>query len=145
MYCPYCASTDTHVLESRLLDTTLRRRRECTGCGNRFTTYEKAVLTLSVLKKDGRTQNFDYSKLQHSIEKACGKTDTQTIQSIANKVHQKLINKKSTTIKSSEIGTAVLNELKKIDRMAYLRFGTVHKSITDPSTLEKELDFHIEG
>ncbi len=145
MYCPYCATTETRVLESRLLDTTLRRRRECTGCGNRFTTYEKAVFILTVLKKDGRTQDFDYVKLQRSIEKACGKTDSSTIESIASKVHQKLINKKSPTIKSTEIGTAVLGELKKIDSMAYLRFGTVHKSISDPSTLQKELHFRIEG
>lgn len=138
MLCPYC-NNDTKVLESRLTDDAMRRRRECFTCANRFTTYEKAVFNLTVVKKDGRVQPFDIQKVSCSIQRALGKVNEETIKIVTRKVEQKVLRKKVNSIKTTSIGRLVLQELKKTDKIAYLRFATVHKSIEDPKMLEKEL------
>jgi transcriptional repressor NrdR len=140
MYCPYCSNNETKVLESRILDASMRRRRECLKCSNRFTTYEKPIFTLKVLKKDGREEEFSLNKIISSLQKACNKTDPEKITEISNKVQQKILNKKVNPVKSSFIGTAVLNELKKFDKIAYLRFTSVHKEIDDPKIFKKEIN-----
>jgi transcriptional repressor NrdR len=139
MYCPYCSNAETKVLESRILDATMRRRRECLKCLNRFTTYENAKFNLKVIKKDGREVGFEFKKIISSIQKACGKTSLETVDMLANKVQKKILNKKTNLIKSITIGKLVLSELKKFDKMAYLRFATVYKEIDDPQMLEQEL------
>ncbi len=139
MFCPLCNNTETKVLESRIHQDTLRRRRECLHCTNRFTTYERAVFNLKVTKKDGREQNFDLQKLQNSIHLAFGKADPETINSITKKVHQRILAKKTNPIKSAMIGKLALAEIKKTNKIAYLRFASIYKSIDDPKKLEKEL------
>ena len=139
MYCPFCTHQETKVLESRIIEDSLRRRRECLKCANRFTTYERAVFNLTVIKKDGREQPFNIQKLTTSLEKACGKADAQTTRLMARQVEQKILKRKTNPIKTTDIGKLVLAELKKFDKMAYVRFATIHKSIDNPKALEKEL------
>ncbi len=143
MLCPFCSQPETKVLESRLVQESLRRRRECLNCSSRFTTYEKTVFNLKVIKRDGREQEFDLSKIQRGIEKACSKIDPATLTNLSQKIEQKILNKKTNSIKSTEIGNIVLQELKKFDQMACLRFASVYKSIADPKLLKKELNIII--
>ena len=139
VYCPFCANDETKVLESRLLDTSMRRRRECLTCSNRFTTYETAEFNLKVLKRQGKEEDFSLQKVSRSFEKACGKIDASTLIQLSNKVQQKILQRKQSSIKSSEIGKFVLQELKFFDKIAYVRFVSIHKSIEDPKLLQKEL------
>ena len=138
MYCPYC-SAETKVLESRLLDSSLRRRRECLSCQNRFTTYEQPHFDLKVIKKDGREQSFNLSKISTSIQKACNKITPLQLEQLTAQVQQKIIGKKVTAISSKEIGKLVLQTLKKFDPIAYLRFATVYKKINDIDVLGREI------
>ena len=140
MYCPFCSKTNTKVLESRIFNDSIRRRRECLKCTNRFTTYETAKIHLKVLKRAGHEQEFDITKVEKSVNKACGKISTEVLANLTKKIEMKILNKKTNTIKSAEIGTIVLNELKRFDKMAYLRFASVHKAIEDPKMLKKELN-----
>jgi transcriptional repressor NrdR len=139
MNCLFCANEETKVLESRIVDDSMRRRRECLKCANRFTTYERASFSLMVIKKDGREQPFDQQKIVASLERACGKVDEATIQSLSRQVQQKVLRKKSNRIRSQDIGKYVLQILKKFDKISYLRFATIYKEIEDPKVLEKEL------
>ncbi len=139
MDCPFCMHQETKVLESRVVDHSLRRRRECLQCSNRFTTYEKAVFHLTVIKKDGREEPFNIQKLTTSICKAGGKAEPEATTLLARRVEQKILKRKTNPIKTLEIGRLVLQELRKFDKMAYVRFATIHKSIDNPKALEKEL------
>jgi len=139
MYCPFCNNNDTKVLESRVIDDSLRRRRSCQSCDQRFTTYERAEFNLKVQKKDGRIQDFDLEKIKRSIKPAYGKVDEQIVKSLAMRVHKKILNKKVNPIKTIHIGGFILQELKKEDKMAYLRYAMVYKEIEDPRKLEKEI------
>lgn len=138
MECPFCNS-GTRVLESRLVNDSVRRRRHCSSCTNRFTTYEQAVFHLTVIKKDGRIQPFDVQKIRESLVKACNKIDTEIIDSATRKIERKLLSKKRPQLSSREIGRLALMELKKIDKMAYVRFASIHKGIEDPKLLRKEV------
>jgi transcriptional repressor NrdR len=139
MYCPFCLNTDTKVLESRVSNNSFRRRRECLQCNNRFTTYEKAVFNLNVLKKDGREQPFDLSKIKKSIDKSVGKVDENTIHKLSQNVERGVLQKKMNPVKSIEVAKLVMRELKKFDKMAYLRFASVYKEMEDVKDLKKEL------
>jgi transcriptional repressor NrdR len=141
MYCPFCSHTGTKVLESRVLDTAMRRRRKCLKCSNRFTTYEHARFSLRVLKKSGQEEDFDLAKISKSMEKACGKANPETLLMLSSKVQQKILKKRNNPIKTTDIGKFALQELKKFDKIAYLRFASVHKSIDDPKLLEKEIAY----
>jgi transcriptional repressor NrdR len=127
-----------------MLDESMRRRRECLKCENRFTTYEKIVLSLNVIKKDGRQQEFEINKITRSLEKACSKAaDEKELQELSKKIEQKILSKKMNPIKTAEIGKIVLQELKKVDKMAYLRYASVYKNIEDVKMLEKEIGLVI--
>ena len=141
MFCPFCSNEETRVLESRLLENSVRRRRECEQCTTRFTTYEQAVFHVTVVKKDGREQAFDGQKIWRSIEKACAKADPEVVQALSKKVEQKVLAKKMNPIPTTEIGRLVLLELRKFDKMAYMRFASIHKSIDDPQLLKKEIHY----
>lgn len=143
MHCPYCSHNDTHVLESRISEDALRRRRECEECGNRFTTYEKAVFQFSVIKKDGREQPFNTEKIKNSVIKALGKVEDAQSAALTKRIEQKILVKKKNPVRTTEIGRIVLQELKKVDLMAYVRFATIHKAIEDPKMLKKELQLMV--
>lgn len=130
MLCPYCNNNQTSVLESRESEdgTVIRRRRECSKCGKRFTTYERVeVIDLKVGKKDGRVEDFSREKLKAGIAKACEKRpcSQEDIEAIVDEIEMRLLNRKSTQVSSSDIGRMVLTRLKKLDKVAYLRFASV--------------------
>jgi transcriptional repressor NrdR len=131
MKCPYCTNENTSVLESRVTadSSGMRRRRECSKCGKRFTTYERVGnIDLKVIKRDGRKEEFDRAKLEKGIVKACTKRaiDEEEIQKVIDEIEMKLLNRKSTLVKSTDIGKMVLSRLKKMDAVAYLRFASVY-------------------
>lgn len=131
MKCPYCGSENTGVMESRVTvdGMGMRRRRECSRCSKRFTTYERVGnIDLKILKRDGRKEEFDRAKLEKGLVKACTKrgVEMEEIEKVIDGIEMKLLNRKSTLIKSTDIGKMVLNRLKKIDAVAYLRFASVY-------------------
>lgn len=136
MNCPYCAHNDTSVLESRSLPGSdgIRRRRECKKCNKRFTTHEKVVnLDLKVIKKNGGLEDYDREKLIKGVKKACYKRSVgeETIESLVDEIEMKLLKRRTTQIKSADIGKMVLNRLKKVDELAFMRFASVYMDFND--------------
>ena len=144
MRCPYCKFSDNKVIDSRPSDddSTIRRRRECCKCGERFTTYERVELKpLMVIKKDGSRQPFDREKLIAGIMKSCEKRPVTTaqIEEIVHTIEQSEGNKLRREIPSSEIGELVLEQLRGIDEVAYIRFASVYREFADVSSFLEEL------
>lgn len=142
MKCPYCSNEDSKVIDSRESGEETRRRRECLKCQKRFTTYERVeAADIIIIKKDNRREVFDAHKLKHSLLIACGKRPIpqEKIDRIVDEVESDLRNNKSTEIPSNEIGELVIERLKKLDKIAYIRFASVYREFTDVRSLEKEL------
>lgn len=144
MKCPYCSGTETEVIETRDNDdlSTTRRRRECTSCKKRFTTYERVeMISIIVIKKDGRKEQLDRDKLRHGILKACEKTvvGIEDIDKITDEVERELRTFDSVEVDSKKIGQMVATRLKKIDKIAYIRFASVFRRFVDLEDFEKEL------
>lgn len=145
MKCPYCQASEHGVLESRLAEdaTSIRRRRECTSCKKRFTTYERVEgVDLKVLKKDGTVQDFDREKIKRGLIKATWKRPVkmEEIELLIDEVEAKLRLRKSTTVRSWEIGKMVINRLKQLDPLGYLLFASVYRDFTDVADFKKEID-----
>lgn len=141
MRCPFCLSTDTKVNDKRDADGSTRRRRECLKCGKRFSTRETIEWSeLKVIKKNGRRETFDRNKVKAGILKACEKrpVSDEQIEKMITRIEEK-IRKKGKEIKTSEIGGLVSNELKKIDKVAYIRFASVYRDFTDISDFKNEI------
>jgi transcriptional repressor NrdR len=144
MKCPYCTNQDTEVIETRESEdlTVTRRRRNCPKCSKRFTTYERLEqVPLTVIKKDERREAFDREKLRLGIWRACGKTTikAEDIERIVNEVERDLISGESTEIQSKHVGDLVAKRLKKIDKIAYIRFSSVFRQFVDIEDFEKEV------
>lgn len=144
MKCPYCNHPETEVVETRDSEDlgTTRRRRQCSKCTKRFTTYERVEsIPLIVIKKDGRKEQFDRDKLSHGIIKACEKTvvGIEEIEKIVDEVERELRSFDSVEIESKKIGQMVAVRLKKIDKIAYIRFASVFRRFLDVEDFEKEL------
>lgn len=144
MRCPYCHHTATSVLESRLTSDTesIRRRRTCDNCGKRFTTYERAEgVDLTVVKKNGEVEPFDREKFRKGIIKATWKrpVSMSDIEELIDDVERRLRVRKTTKIKSWEIGNLVMNRLKKLDPVAYLLFASVYKDFQSLEDFENEI------
>ena len=143
MNCPYCHHIETKVTDSR--DTgnyTIRRRRECLQCNKRFTTYEHIEMTpLYVIKKDGRREQFDRNKIKIGIMKALEKRPigTEKIEEMLDSIEEKIRRYGREEIETSTIGEYVMEELKKTDQVAYIRFASVYRSFTDVTSFEKEV------
>lgn len=142
MNCPYCNKEETSVLESRVLSTGdgIRRRRKCLKCNKRFTTHERVVnIDLKVVKKNGRVEQYDREKLLKGIVKACYKRNVkmETIEDLVDKIEIKLLNRKSVEVKSCDIGRMMMEGLKKIDNLAYLRFASVYLDFSGLSDFKK--------
>jgi transcriptional repressor NrdR len=134
MKCPYCGFEDLKVIDSRPAEDKTRRRRECTRCGERFTTYEAVeVPLLMVEKRDGSVQLFDKAKLINGIVSAIKKrpVSAEKVTEIANYVENYYANALRTVARSSEIGELVLDRLRDIDPISYIRFASVYKDFTD--------------
>jgi transcriptional repressor NrdR len=144
MRCPFCENSDTKVIDSRPTEEghAIRRRREC-DCGKRFTTYEKIEeIPLIVVKKDGRREGFDRNKIMNGIIKACEKrpVSMDVIDKIVTDIERGLNNMMEKEMSSSIIGELVMEQLKEIDEVAYVRFASVYRQFTDVSTFISEIE-----
>lgn len=144
MKCPYCGSTESEVVETRASEDvdTIRRRRECLKCKKRFTTYERIEnVNLVVIKKDGKRQQFDRDKLRRGIIQSSEKTEVsmEAIEKIVAEIERELRGADSVEIESKKIGQMVANRLKKIDKVAYIRFSSVFKRFVDIEDFQEEV------
>lgn len=144
MKCIYCGAADSKVIDSRSAedDTSIRRRRECLKCGKRFTTYETVEYTpVSVLKSDGTRQLFDAQKIKNGILKATEKRPVSMaeIDAAVDDITKQVYNSMKEEIKTSEIGELVMDKLKEMDEVAYVRYASVYRSFKDVSTFMAEL------
>ena len=145
MRCPFCAHSESKVVDSRPTDEgiSIRRRRECLSCGQRFTTYETIEsVPLVVVKKDGSRQSFDRSKVLHGLVKACEKRPVPMakLEAAVNDIEQQLQNSLNREIKSQYIGELVMEKLKEVDEVAYVRFASVYRQFKDIETFRNELN-----
>lgn len=145
MKCPYCANPESKVVDSRPVDegASIRRRRECLECHRRFTTYETMEsLPMVVIKKDGSRQTFDRAKLMSSMLKACEKRSVSisTLEGIVDGIEQALQNEMEREIPTSKIGELVMDRLKDVDEVAYVRFASVYRQFKDINTFMDELN-----
>ena len=145
MKCPYCAHLESKVVDSRPADggASIRRRRECLACHKRFTTYETMEsLPLVVIKKDGSRQTFDKSKLLNGMLRACEKRPVpfSQLEGIANEIEQALQNEMDREVPSARIGELVMDRLREVDEVAYVRFASVYRQFKDISTFMDELN-----
>ena len=142
--CPYCAQLESKVVDSRPADegSSIRRRRECLECHRRFTTYETMEsMPLVVIKKDGSRQTFDRNKLMGSILKACEKRSVSlsTVEKIADEIEQTLQGEMDREVPTSQIGEMVMDRLKGVDEVAYVRFASVYRQFKDIDSFMEEL------
>ena len=145
MKCPFCGNFESKVVDSRPSDegASIRRRRECLECHKRFTTYETMEsLPLVVIKKDGSRQTFDRDKLLGSMLKACEKRSVPLadLERMAGEIEQALQNDMEREVSSSVIGDLVMEKLKEVDEVAYVRFASVYRQFKDIGTFKEELD-----
>ena len=145
MKCPYCENEDSKVIDSRHTEDgkAIRRRRECEECGRRFTTYEKVEeMILMVIKKDGSRQAFDRNKLLNGIIRACEKRPVSIadMEKIVDDIERGLNNMMEKEIDSNFIGELVMERLKDLDEVAYVRFASVYRQFTDVNTFVQEVE-----
>ena len=144
MKCPYCGNNQTEVVETRDNEElgTIRRRRACIACTKRFTTYERVEnVDLYVIKKDGRREIFNRDKLKKGMLTSTEKTKipVETVQKMLNDIEMELRGRDTVEVKSKEIGDLVAKRLKKLDKVAYIRFASVFKRFVDVEDFEKEV------
>lgn len=145
MKCPFCGYGDSKVIDSRPADDgdSIRRRRECLRCGKRFTTYETVErLPLMVIKRDGSRQAFDKQKMLQGMIRACYKrqVSTETLERVADEIEQELRNSMRREVEAERIGDLVMDRLKRLDEVSYVRFASVYRQFRDISTFRDELD-----
>ena len=143
MQCPFCAHEETKVVDKRETDSleVTRRRRECLKCEKRFTTYERVEIDLRVIKKDGRYEKFDREKVKNGMLKACEKrhVTSEQIEEAIDKIEAALRIRASHEIKSTVIGELVSRELKRLVKVAYIRFASVYKDFEDIESFATEV------
>ena len=149
MRCPYCAHPESKVIDSRPAEegASIRRRRECLACRKRFTTYETMeCLPLVVVKKDGSRQSFDRNKVMAGLIRACEKRPVpySTLEAMVGEIEQVLQNQMEREISSAQIGELVMERLKKIDDVSYVRFASVYRQFKDINTFISELSKLLE-
>jgi transcriptional repressor NrdR len=145
MRCPFCREPENRVVDSRLTEDNdvIRRRRECGACKRRFTTYERIEETLPmVVKKDGRRESFDRSKLVVGLKKACEKrpVSMDSIEQTVQQIERNILDRGEKEVASSAIGEALMRELHKLDQVAYVRFASVYRSFKDVGEFMRELE-----
>ena len=150
MKCPFCNNEDTKVIDSRSQDenTTIRRRRFCEKCGKRFTTYERIdTIPMTVIKNNGTRETFDKNKLMSGIMKSCNKRSITVaqIQSIVDDIENAVMSSMDKEIESKNIGNMVMERLKSIDEVAYVRFASVYREFKDVNTFMEELGKLLEN
>jgi len=143
MPCPFCGAEDTRVVDTRQVGDAIRRRRECQRCRQRFTTYERvAKASIMVVKRDGRREEFDREKLYEGLRKACAKRpiSTEALDQVVDQIENRLCNLGQAEVPSRLIGEMVMERLKELDGVAYVRFASVYRSFTDLEDLKREVD-----
>ena len=144
MKCPFCGSDNTRVIDSRPADdnTSIRRRRLCDDCDKRFATYEKVeTIPLIVIKKDNNREQYDRSKIEAGVLRACHKRPISVgqINQLVDEVETELFNREEKEISSTLIGEIVMNKIKDLDSVAYVRFASVYREFKDVNTFMSEL------
>jgi len=144
MICPYCGKDGTRVTDSRPVEesNSIRRRRQCDSCGKRFTTYEKIeTIPLVVIKKDQARQKYDRSKIEKGVMRACYKRPVpiSSIQDMIDRIETKVFRCGGSEVESSRIGEIVMDELRDLDAVAYVRFASVYREFQDVGTFMDEL------
>ena len=144
MKCPYCSADDTKVIDSRPADdnSSIRRRRQCERCGKRFTTYEKLeTMPLMVIKKDNSREVYDRSKIEAGILHSCHKrpVSTQQIEAMVDEIENQIFNMEEKEVATTVIGELVMNRLKDLDEVAYVRFASVYREFKDVNTFMEKL------
>ncbi len=145
MKCPFCGHPESQVIDSRPADenASIRRRRECLACGKRFTTYETVeCLPIVVIKKDGSRQSFDRQKVLRGMIRACEKRPVSLaeLERIADEIEQELQNSMEREIRTADIGEKVMERLRSVDQVAYVRFASVYRQFKDIDTFMAELN-----
>jgi len=145
MRCPHCGARETRVVDSRDLDdsATIRRRRECSACATRFTTYERVeAARLVIVKRDGARQEFDREKLASGLRKALTRRPVpdDAAERAADEIEAELRSEGSTEVDSSRVGTLAQDKLRELDQIAYIRFASVYQSFDDLEDLKREVD-----
>ena len=144
MHCPFCTTEDTKVIDSRLIDEggQIRRRRECLACGERFNTYERAELSLpQIIKRDGRREGFDEDKLRDGLYRALEKrpVSTTVIDDVLQQIKKKLCASSEREITSKTLGEWMMQALRELDEVAYVRFASVYRSFQDVADFRDEI------
>ena len=144
MKCPFCGEENTKVIDSRPAEenNSIRRRRQCEVCGKRFTTYEKVeTIPLIVIKKDDNREPYDRSKIERGIVRSCHKRPVSydQILSTVEEIEAEIFNKEEKEISSNEIGEIVMDKIKELDQVAYVRFASVYREFKDVNTFMDEL------
>ncbi len=144
MHCPFCGADDTKVIDSRLVaeGDSVRRRRECQTCGERFTTFETAELVMPrLVKRDGTREPFDEEKLRRGLQRALEKrpVSVEEIESSLNRIMHRLRSTGERELPSLRVGEEVMNELREMDGVAYVRFASVYRDFQDVSEFQKEI------
>ena len=148
MKCPYCGGAESKVMDSRNLNEVVRRRRRCISCGTRFTTYERMQPhSIFVVKKDGRREEFSRDKLFLGIRKACEKRPLPTgaIDKLVDSIEAELYERGKSEVTSSLIGDLVMEGLRSLDHIAYIRFASVYREFADITALQQEVDTLVSG
>ena len=144
MKCPYCGKDNTRVIDSRPADDgdSIRRRRECDECHKRFTTYEKVeTIPLIIIKKDNNREQYNRSKIERGIIRACYKrpVSAEAIQKAVERIEIKIFNLEAKEVSSTDVGEIVMDELKELDEVAYVRFASVYREFKDVNTFMDEI------
>ena len=144
MKCPYCNASDTKVIDSRPADenSSIRRRRQCENCKKRFTTYEKLeTMPLMVIKKDSTREAYDRSKIQDGVLRSCHKrpVSSEQINAVIDEIENQIFNMEEKEIETSAIGELVMEKLKGLDEVAYVRFASVYREFKDVNIFMEEL------
>ena len=149
MKCPFCSHENTRVIDSRPAEdnNSIRRRRVCDECGKRFTTYEKIeTIPLIIIKKDNNREAYDRAKIEAGVLRACHKrpVSAQQITTLVDEVENEIFNREEKEIPSSVIGELVMNKMKDLDAVAYVRFASVYREFKDVNTFFDELRKAVE-
>ncbi len=144
MKCPFCGDDNTRVIDSRPADDNeaIRRRRQCDECGKRFTTYEKVeTIPLIVIKRDKNRETYDRSKIESGVVRSCHKrpVPAEKIASCIDQIENRIFNLEVKEIESTKIGEIVMDEIKDLDQVAYVRFASVYREFKDVNTFMSEL------
>lgn len=144
MKCPYCNHPDTRVIDSRPAEdgSAIRRRRSCDECGKRFTTYEKVeTIPLIIIKKDNNREQYNRSKIERGIIRACYKrpVSAEAIQKTVERIEIEIFNLEAKEVSSTDVGEIVMDELKELDEVAYVRFASVYREFKDVNTFMDEI------